>query len=317
MERINKEKKSVSKKLKQTTKETEKLKQELEILMISGVSPLPLSDKSGEKSKFKTPINQKSEKAKREGKKKNETELRKQKLKELQEKASKIVQKNVEAKKRAHSKHIQPQGCKMRSKSSSNMIESYETNRSNSPIASGNSAKPVRHLRPEQLLEVFHDLETNLDTLKKAKSEEAIPAAAISRKSPIENLHWLQERGETDHLNLMHIVTKELKFTNRNLDPAVNHELYSNQCGDSLYDGTDTSRDISSLYSESEKIKKKQGAIPKRLMLSDPQPLQLRNVTLRHSCLVILFLNLNNGIIPYFNVIFFYAGFGKRFSYRF
>lgn len=368
MDRINKEKKSVSKKLQETAKETERLKQELETLIASGIQgpekPIFLLPKLEEKPTFRPPLIHKSERGKHSEQKKEvidkkiEAELRKKKLKELQQKATEIVQKNVDAKRRAHSKHKQPQGTKIRSKSSSNVIKSCESSKRSS-IISCNSAISLRrclfptdHLvQPQkQFLQVPQCQETPPVNLQKSKSEdqinriqETVPVEVLPSKPPVDNLHWLKEQPQKDHLNFMNAVRKQLHFINSpknlfsidvgvqelssqkclNLDPnAVKHiELNGNQC---LEDGTDTSKNISSIHSESRshplnpnidprditiEVKKNQGAIPKRL--SDLQ--LLRNVTLRSNHSVILTLNL-----IYFLILMFYsAGLGRRLHLRF
>lgn len=363
MDRINKEKKTVSKKLQETAKETERLKQELQLLIASGlqgpenpISQQPSAPKLEEKPTFKPPVKNigKHQAQKKDTTdKKTEAELRKRKLKELQQKASEIVQKNVEAKKRARDQ--QTQSTKLRSKSSSNVAESGENSNRDSIIISGNSAKSLKRspsplnqnsnhlLQPQKLnfLQVPQWQETTKGDLKKSKSEQSIPVATQQTvlppsKPPVDNLHWLQEQPQKDHFNFMHAVRKQLKFNNSpkkifsrdvevqggleelsspkclNLDPsAVKHiELNSNQCLDGAQDGTDTSRNISSICSEtrshpvnpnveegcglqlksSREVKKNQGAIPKRPR--DSQQLQLlRNVTLRSNHSVILPLN--------------------------
>lgn len=379
MDRINKEKKSVSKKLQETAKETERLKRELETLIASGIQgpekPIFLlakvEEKPSEKPTFRPPLLHKSEKGKHQEQKKDitEAELRKKKLKELQQKATEIVQKNVDAKRRARSKQRQPQGTKIRSKSSSSITKSCESSKRSS-IISCNSAISIKrglsrtdHLvQPQkQYLQVPQSEKTPPINLKKSKSEQSLPATiqetvpleVLPSKPSVDNLHWLKEQPQKDHLNFMNAVRKQLHFINSpknlfsidvgvqgefqelssqkclNLDPnAVKHiELNGNQC---LEDGTDTSKNISSIHSESRshplnpnidrigeqesprditiEVKRNQGAIPKRPRLSD---LQLpRNVTLRSNHSVILTLNL------VYLILMFYSA-GRRLHFRF
>jgi len=187
MDRINKEKKSVSKKLQETAKETERLKRELETLIASGIQgpekPIFLlakvEEKPSEKPTFRPPLLHKSEKGKHQEQKKDitEAELRKKKLKELHQKATEIVKKN--AKRRERSKQRQPQGT-IRSKSCSSITKSCE-----SVIISCNSAISIKR-GLKQYLQVPQSEITPPINLKKSKSTHNISSIhSESRSHPL------------------------------------------------------------------------------------------------------------------------------------